>query len=678
MKLRLLQGALMVALTLYVAPARAQEKCATDHIHQHMMDSDPHYRQYFENKDLALRADGDVARSTSTLTVPVMVWVFHNDGPENISREQVLDAIDVLNEDVQRLNSDTSNTSNTFKPVAGVGNIEFKLATVGPTGECTDGIVRVRTALTANAPNEIKNLVPADNNKYMNIYVVKTIENTFGGNGTILGYAYFPNPGQSALNDGIVIRHDVMGRIGSATTGFGPNNGGRTLTHELGHYLGLPHTFQSGCSGNNDGFSDTPPVAASNSGCSWGNSCSNDSPDLPDQGENYMDYTNGICQNMFSAQQVSRMESELNGTRSQLISSQNLLETGVDDASALCAPNAYIGASSPYVCLSDSLELFDYSWNGPVTARQWTLVNTNLDFSQDSVASLGFSAPGTYTIELNASNGQGNSLATRIINVFDTVGIVPGYYGESFEPPFPFGTHYQVQPNEMAYSWNVDTDVARTGTQSISVKNYFKTAGAREALLMPPLDMTQQTASTLEFSFAFARKTVDDEDELRIWVSTNCGVTWIPRMVIPAAQLATAPNEFFDEFEPSPTQWETATVNLAAYQSREHLLVKFEFTSGGGNNIYLDDLKIYETIGLEENSMKEIALYPNPMRDQLTIDLGTLEEVEIQIRDLTGRLLFSGRHSGQLELTTSAWTAGTYFAIFRTTQGVVSRKLIKR
>ena len=659
----------------------AQERCATDHWHEYLMQTNPEYREYFENENMALRADRDLTESNSSFTVPVMVWIFHNDGPENISRAQVLDALDVLNSDVQRLNADTANTSSTFKPVAGSANIEFKLATVGPTGECTDGIVRIKTPLTKDAPNEIKQVgaaANADNTKYLNIYVIRSIENFTGGNGTILGYAYFPNPGQQALLDGIVIRHDVMGRIGSATTGFGTTNGGRTLTHELGHYLGLAHTFQSGCFGNGDSFSDTPPVAASNSGCNWGNSCSNDSPDLPDQGENYMDYTKGVCQNMFSIQQAARMVSVLNGTRNGLVTSQNLNATGVSNPGPICSPNAYIGAQDPYVCLNDSIDLYDYSWNAPVTTRQWSILNSSLTIAADSAVRLGFSSPGMYTVQMNASNGQGSSMSSRVINVFDTVGFVPGFYTESFEAPFQFGSQYQIQPNQPSLSWATKSGVARTGNQCMYIPNIAKTTGSKEEFILPPLNLAQQGASILEFSYAFAKRSFDDDDELRIWVSLNCGTTWIPRKVLSADQLVTASQQGNSEFIPTRFQWQTDQLSLAAYQSIDLLLVKFEFTSGGGNNFYLDALLIQDPLSPEELEAMEVSIYPNPTGRLFQVELEAGMEADIEVRDLTGRLVHVGRYSGTAEINSSNWSAGTYVVLIRSQSETLTRKLIKK
>lgn len=140
--------------------------------------------------------------------------------------------------------------------------------------------------------------------------------------GMILGYAQFPWVGSARL-DGVVIRHDYVGTIGTASSS---NSKGRVLTHETGHWLGLYHTFQLGCA-SGDSVEDTPPVSGPNFNVCWPseiNSCTIDIDDLPDQYENYMDYSNGKCrQNMFSLGQKARMLETLAGTRNKLITNAN-------------------------------------------------------------------------------------------------------------------------------------------------------------------------------------------------------------------------------------------------------------------------------------------------------------------------------------------------------------------
>ncbi|MDQ3047750.1 MAG: M43 family zinc metalloprotease, partial [Bacteroidota bacterium] len=123
-----------------------------------------------------------------------------------------------------------------------------------PNGNCTNGIDRIYSHLTSNADDNAKlNQWPRE--KYLNVWLVKSIGETPG----VAGYAYYPSAVNGFLYpfDGIIILHDYIGSIGTAT----PFNS-RALTHEIGHWLNLSHTWgntndpEVGC--GDDAVSDTP------------------------------------------------------------------------------------------------------------------------------------------------------------------------------------------------------------------------------------------------------------------------------------------------------------------------------------------------------------------------------------------------------------------------------------
>ncbi len=293
------------------------------------------------------------------ITIPVIVHVVHNGDAvgsnENITAAQVYSQIDVLNQDFRRLNADTVNTPVGFRPVAADVEIEFCLALRSPTGQTLvePGIDRVQRS-EATWPNTgdidavLKPATVWDPNQYFNIWVVN-----FGGNG-LLGYAQFPEgsglagmPGgaQTANSDGIVCLYNAFGRTGNVTS---PYNRGRTTSHEVGHWLGLRHIWGDGGCGVDDFCNDTPDHDAENRGCTTGSvSCG-----TTEMVQNYMDYTNDACMNIFTRDQKTRMQTVMSVSprRQQLRNStvctpliQVTLNGQVRDASTLQGvPNALV------------------------------------------------------------------------------------------------------------------------------------------------------------------------------------------------------------------------------------------------------------------------------------------------------------------------------------------------
>ncbi len=282
--------------------------------------------------------------SGNVITIPVVVHVLYTNGTNNISDAQIQSQIDVINEDFRRTNSDADNTWSQ----AADTEIQFCMATVDPNGAATTGITRKSVTRTDWGTNDDMKKAsqggvnPWDTSEYLNMWVVPRM--TSGGR-TILGYAQFP--GGAASTDGVVMAYNYFGRVGNVSAPF---DGGRTTTHEIGHYLNLRHIWGDANCGN-DFVSDTPTQQGPSSGCPTGNvSCGS-----TDMVQNYMDYSNDSCMNLFTSGQKARMRAVLDagGVRRSLALSdkcgsaptptcndgiQNGDETGIDCGGSTCAP----------------------------------------------------------------------------------------------------------------------------------------------------------------------------------------------------------------------------------------------------------------------------------------------------------------------------------------------------
>ncbi|MFP9112712.1 M43 family zinc metalloprotease [Flavobacterium sp. RHBU_3] len=255
----------------------------------------------------------------NVVTLPVVVHVIHDGDAvgvsENIPDERIFAQLQVLNQDFRRMEGTPGYAENT----AGVDtHIQFCLAQQDPDGNPTTGIDRQNLGLanwnTMDAVDyDLKAATQWDPERYINIWVCR-----FGGElAQVGGYAYFPEAsGLSGLEgaeataniDGIVMSFKAFGSsdIFPATTYFPENDKGRSLTHEMGHFLGLRHIWgdQNSCLAT-DYCEDTPACVGLHFDCTPVDTCTSD--DVWDQIENHMDYTPDVCKSVFTAGQNDRM-----------------------------------------------------------------------------------------------------------------------------------------------------------------------------------------------------------------------------------------------------------------------------------------------------------------------------------------------------------------------------------
>lgn len=350
-KLLILSG-----LSFLAAPTVAQEtatkRCATVEYMNYRESIQPGYIQStIDVFDNAKPSKGNNNIAKTTYTIPVVVHVVYNSVQQNLHDSIIHDQIRILNEDFNRLNADTVNMRSEFQPYVGYGNVEFKLAQFDQNGNPTNGITRTQTTVTSfmdlvgfftgdmSSVEKVKSsadggIDPWNQSRYLNIWICNMAINLGSGEiPMLMGYATppdnlpnWPAGSTAGLGDGVVIQYQAFGSNNPNPIDMGGQAfvvKGRTVTHEVGHYLGLRHVWGDGDCTQDDGISDTPNAASeSQQDCNkTKNTCVDNigGADLPDMVENYMDYSAEDCQNTFTAEQMALIRSVLENERFDLI-----------------------------------------------------------------------------------------------------------------------------------------------------------------------------------------------------------------------------------------------------------------------------------------------------------------------------------------------------------------------
>ncbi|AEE49458.1 M43 family zinc metalloprotease [Haliscomenobacter hydrossis] len=308
--------AIFLFLILCVQAITAQRNCATlDHweyvVKKHSSTAqsraliERHTQLYTQNPEL---------RNENNIVIPVVINVVYQHANENISDEQILEQIRVLNEDFGRLNPDADGAW----PQAANTDLQFQLANRAPDGTPTTGIRRRYTSYSNfSTYDDVKfaksggiDAWPTEH--YLNIWVCNL-------EGDIMGYGQLP--GGPAATDGVVIDFQFFGRYGHTQAPF---DRGRTATHEVGHWLNLFHIWGDGDCTIDDMVADTPDSDEANHGCPKdAYSCGGKL-----MVQNFMDYTDDACMNLFTQGQARRMQAlfATGGFRSGFLRSPGLME----------------------------------------------------------------------------------------------------------------------------------------------------------------------------------------------------------------------------------------------------------------------------------------------------------------------------------------------------------------
>ncbi|MFH1004849.1 MAG: M43 family zinc metalloprotease [Bacteroidota bacterium] len=642
-------------------------------------------------------------KTRAILTIPIVFHVVWRTSNENIPDSRLQTCIDALNLNFRKKNTDISTAPAQFQAVAADCEIEFCLASKDPQGNPTTGIIRKQTTVTSFGLDDgVKFSSKGGDdswgqNSYLNIWVAQLDDG-------IHGYASAPCVGADNI-DGIGLDYVV--------TGYGK---GRTAIHEVGHWFGLGHTFQSGCVGTTsttcatqgDMVCDTPPTAQGNYSCKNQNTCKETPNDEIDMVQNFMDYSGDDCRVLFTLGQKARMRAAYNKCRTSI---SNGVATRCHSAVAIDAgttsiiiPNGTIcsttftpiiklqnfGASPLTSCIInykiDALSNQTFSWTGSLASGQ--SVNVTLP----SVTTTG----GTHTFTSSTSSPNGstdgntsNDQTTSTFNASTSAQQLP--FAEGLEnTTFPPSGWALNNPDAGSITWARTTTAEKTGTASMFMNNSAYDKGKKhiDELTTPPLNITSVQNPSVTFQVAYQMysdpATYSKSDTLKIYISTDCGVTWTSLYNKYHTQLITATPVFSTTpFVPTASQWRLETVPLASYSSATNALIKFRHICDYENNLYVDDINVTGIIGVNELNLDNIiSIFPNPSDENIFVNFSIFDlgKVDVKVYNLVGEVIANVTDNisvpKKIKINLAEQSNGIYFVEIRTENKSITKKLI--
>jgi len=610
------------------------------------------------------------------ITIPVVFHVMHNGEPigtlPNVSDAQLISQMTQLNKDYRRLNSDTNLIPGVWKNVAADCQIEFCLASVDPSGASTSGITRHSMGSSGTWSDARKTTTTWDRNKYLNIWIA-----TIGG-GT-LGYTMIP--GGPADQDGVVIDPLFVGVGGSSSAPF---NKGRTATHEIGHWLGLDHTWGddgTACTGT-DGIEDTPNQAGENYGCPTfpqTDACSPTSPGVMYM--DYMDYTDDGCMFMFTKAQKNKMLSVLNTVRSAIKTSN-----GCGSLGTITISGTVIEASSSTPVANTSI-----MFEGPVNRETVTDASGNFSVNINS---------GSYNVYAGKWGYMTNRFSYNQAYTTTTAGVtIPIEYGKYYDD-FSINQNWVVGGTAAASgSWviaypvetrtasgntmtqtghSLTTDfgsrcyVTGNGTYGASSNSNDVDAGST-ILTSPVMDLSMYHNPYIEYHRWFYGSVSDNE---KISISNGSSKSDIETVT----------------FTSNENVWTTKKIRVLDFiPLTNNMTFSVEVTDAGSASTVegaLDKFMVYDSVQAniqDQNQFELFNVFPNPTKNEINIVFASSSNQPsiVKIFNMYGDLILTERMQPNNsysvnKIDMSEFTSGVYMIELSDGDHIGIKKIIKQ
>ncbi|MBF25856.1 MAG: hypothetical protein CMP49_05005 [Flavobacteriales bacterium] len=591
--------------------AQNTKLCGTDFVMQKYRNT-PH----FKSEQLKILNNNNNL-SQNPKIIPLVFHIIHNGDSigedENISIDQINDAVSILNEDYNILNEDLNNVVESFENIIGDVNVEYRLARLDPNGNCTNGINRVFSSLGNQANDCVKEVISWDDTKYVNIWVVEEIDSDIGA----AAYTYLPGSLWGDEVEGIIINHEYVGSIGSSNNTPYKRH---TLSHEFGHYFNLEHTWGWGTNGDldncsyDDGVDDTPNTVGAYSTCNL----SQQSCGSLDNIQNFMDYSSCTC--MFTSDQVIRMQNCLNSSvssRNNLWTNNNLWETGTHDNydNSACLPNVdFFLSEVDRICINSPIKFINNTEGiDNNTSFAWSFIGNENLFSSEKNPTIIFSSPGEYQVTLSVVNDIGESSLTKTFNIYNAeMNLNESFQNTQFpNNPNPSLT-WSIESPESETSWTRSPISSTSETGSVRIRSRYFDCYQKHSLYTPTLNLSNFGLGVgeplkLYFDLAYGKRNNQTNDLLQISFSKDCGKTWQVRASWDTEELISInTGNVGNNFTPNSSEWVEKIVNIQSAAEESDVIIKFEFSGNRGTYLYIDNVRLDgEWINIDETNTIE-------------------------------------------------------------------------
>jgi hypothetical protein len=696
-----------------LAQAKQQvQPCSTVQVLEQTLETNPLLKATFNKQTIEFQRSVGKRKTTgpslriegNVIYIPVVFHIVLTN-PAVITDAQIQAHLDVLNKDFAGMNPDSVNIPAAFKPLYGKSQIQFKLAKRTPDNEPANGITRVTAARPVYSTFD-KSLKYStlggedawDPDRFLNVWITNLSA------GYVLGYSTLPGASIPA-EEGIVIHYTTL-PADSLTT----YNRGRTLTHEAGHFFYLYHIWgdENGCTGT-DFVDDTPNQTQLTSGCPGGvivtDACSPAAPGILYQ--NYMDYTDDACMALFTWGQIARMETALNDYRAGYYTSNGADPVPLFSLDAavrkINAPDKRVCTAtlSPVITLRNrgieilsSADLYASIDNEPAVLTHWTGSLFSLDETIVTLNTLTLATEGSHVLKVVVKSPNGN---IDLNGVNDTNTCTFQYYQpaaaplmEGFESnTFPSAGWDLVNPDN-TYTWERVTGVAKTGNACVVLHNFdYRVIGQRDYLRLPIENISNGDSAFLTFQVAAAVKTNPSTpgyiwDTLQVLISTDCGATYTSLYKKWGNALITRSGSSPTSFVPASAEWRKDSVDLSAYINAGPVLLAFMNITENENNIYLDDIGVYNKNVNPNLRSKGFMVTPNPATNIVTVqfypDPLTLKTIIIynSMGQKVAERVAMDNGSGNYTFDMTRFVSGVYFVQAVFSDKKFTQKVIKQ